>query len=145
MRLYKQIAPWVDDTVVASFYYADSRFEAKTVSVAADRYIVQTPDFLCADVDGVKIERNASVDLDLSLATTWDTTSGTDYTVAASRAGKDFYIYLVQASPYYVVSANATYPTGYTADNSRKIAGFHCLCNSVGTISGHDQIGRAHV
>ena len=34
-----------------------------------------------------------------------------------------------------------TYPAGYTADNSRKIGGFHCECANVGTISGHPLTG----
>ena len=76
----------------------------------------------------------------LSDSTIWDDAT---YTSAANRAGKDFYIYLCQPSPnntttpVLVLSHNSTVPTGYTADNSRKIGGFHCLCLSVGTISGH--------
>lgn len=61
---------------------------------------------------------------------------------AATRKGKDVYIYACQPStnttePVYVLSLNSTVPTGYTAETSRKIGGFHCLCASVGTISGH--------
>jgi len=77
--------------------------------------------------------------MDLNTAANWDTTVGTDYTVAANRAGKDFYFYATING--IVLSANATVPTGYTADNSRKIGGFHCLCLSVGTISGHSLTG----
>ena len=73
--------------------------------------------------------------------TIWD---DGQYATAANRAGKDFYIYLCQPTPAssdtkpnLILSHNSTVPTGYTADNSRKIGGFHCLCLSVGTISGH--------
>ena len=81
---------------------------------------------------------------DLTDSSIWDDST---YTTAANRAGKDFYIYLCQPSPnntttpVLVLSHNSTVPTGYTADNSRKIGGFHCLCLSVGTISGHTLSG----
>lgn len=62
-------------------------------------------------------------------------------------AGKDVYIYACQPTdvsstePAFVLSLNSTVPTGYSADNSRKIGGFHCLCLDVGTISGHTLSG----
>lgn len=55
-------------------------------------------------------------------------------------AGKDVYIYALVGSgtePDFVLSLNSTVPTGYTAENSRKIGGFHCLCKDVGIIEGH--------
>lgn len=65
-----------------------------------------------------------------------------DYTIAANRAGKDFYLYACipsgdNATPVIKLSANSTVPVGYTASTSRKIGGFHCLCADVGTIDGH--------
>ena len=48
--------------------------------------------------------------------------------------GTDYYIYLVAGSGStvnVVASTNSTYPTGYSADNSRKIGGLHTLCVSV--------------
>lgn len=66
---------------------------------------------------------------------------------ATALAGKDVYIYAVQPSSGweadFVLSLNSTVPTGYTATNSRKIGGFHCLCLAVGTISGHNLSGYA--
>ena len=66
---------------------------------------------------------------------------------AAARAGKDVYLYACQpasgTTPVFVLSLNSTVPSGYTADNSRKIGGFHCLCVDVGTISGHTLSGYA--
>lgn len=62
-------------------------------------------------------------------------------------AGKDVYIYACQpidvssTKPTFVLSLNSTVPTGYSADNSRKIGGFHCLCLDVGTIKGHTLSG----
>ena len=40
-----------------------------------------------------------------------------------------------------VLSANSTVPTGYNANTSRKIGGFHCLCANVGSITGHTLSG----
>lgn len=60
-------------------------------------------------------------------------------------AGKDVYIYACEPTsgtePIFVLSLNSTVPTGYTADNSRKIGGFHCLCKDVGVIEGHTLSG----
>ena len=75
--------------------------------------------------------------LDLTNAVSWDNNT---YTTASNRAGKDFYIYALETGEY-ILSANSTVPTGYTATNSRKIGGFHCLCADVGTISGHTLSG----
>ncbi len=58
--------------------------------------------------------------------------------------GKDVYLYACESStrePTFVISANSTVPDGYTAQNSRKIGGFHTLCANVGTISGHNLSG----
>ena len=64
-----------------------------------------------------------------------------DVSAIPNREGKDVYIYACQPSngdePVFVLSLNSTVPTNYTADTSRKIGGFHCLCVAVGTISGH--------
>lgn len=57
-----------------------------------------------------------------------------------SLGGKDVYIYACASSttePNFVLSLNSTIPSGYTAETSRKIGGFHCLCADVGTIEGH--------
>jgi hypothetical protein len=68
---------------------------------------------------------------------------------AATRAGKDVYVYACQPTnvestePVFVLSMNSTVPTGYTANNSRKIGGFHCLCVATGTISGNAASGYA--
>lgn len=60
-------------------------------------------------------------------------------------AGKDVYIYACEPTsgtePIFVLSLNSTVPTGYTANNSRKIGGFHCLCKDVGVIKGHTLSG----
>ena len=58
--------------------------------------------------------------------------------------GTDYYIYLcddADGTASVVISANSSYPSGYNANNSRKIGGFHTLCANVGTISGHTLTG----
>jgi hypothetical protein len=68
-----------------------------------------------------------------------------DYTVAANRKGKDFYIYACQPAsgivPVIILSDNSTIPLRYSTLTSRKVGGFHCLCANVGTISGHTLTG----
>lgn len=96
-------------------------------------------------VNGRCFRNDAEVTVDITDSANWDSTE-TDYTVAENRAGKDFYIYAVNndttdSHVHIVLSANSTVPTGYTADNSRKIAGFHCLCLGVGTIDNHPASG----
>ena len=58
-------------------------------------------------------------DIRLSVA---DLDTGTSFSV-----GKDYYVYLVDdgGEGYVVLSANSTYPNGATAENSRKLGGFH--------------------
>ena len=106
----------------------DQVWAAKTVSVAADRYTLVSPNLMTVNINDTGYVLGSQIELDLSLEATWDQVV-TDYRVAATRAGKDFYIYVcVPASgstPDILISANATYPDGYSADNSRKVGGFH--------------------
>ena len=76
----------------------------------------------------------------------WHNTSTIDFVPASNLdtgsslgAGKNYYIYLVPNGTgcKLIVSLNASYPSGYTATNSRKIGWFHTLCVAAGTISGH--------
>lgn len=76
----------------------------------------------------------------------WHNTSTIDFVPASNLdsgsslgAGKNYYIYLVPSGTgcKLIVSLNASYPSGYTATNSRKIGWFHTLCVAAGTISGH--------
>ncbi len=127
-----------------AFYSRDIAWSIKGRSDAADRYTILSPTALAVNVGGLGYVQNAQASIDLSVVANWDTVSGTDYTVAATRAGKDFYVYACQqasSAPKLVLSANSTVPTGYTADSSRKVAGFHCLCVAAGTISGHALTG----
>lgn len=62
------------------------------------------------------------------------TVSDNDGTFSAFAVGKDYCIYACDptdgdetdlTAEVYLISLNTTYPNGYTADNSRKIGGFH--------------------
>lgn len=90
---------------------------------------------------GLQVNINGSGYISQSAKTLQLATAGT----AANRKGKDVYIYACAPSsgtePVFVLSLNSTVPSGYTASNSRKIGGFHCLCADVGTISGHPLSG----
>ena len=108
--------------------------------------ILQSPDQLTINIGNKGYRVPSQIELDLSQSVSWDTTNPTDYTVAANRAGKDFYIYACQPSnsgpaPKILLSANSTVPSGYNATNSRKVGGFHCLCVAAGTIASHPLSG----
>jgi hypothetical protein len=101
---------------------------------------VTTPNKLWVNVNDKLRILAAQTTLALGTAASWDTVAGTDYTTAANRAGKDFYIYACDdnvLAPTLKLSVNSTTPTGYNAATSRKIGGFHCLCVDVGHIVGH--------
>ncbi len=125
-------------------YQRDQRWELKTYADANDRYILNTPNRLAVDINGIIYTLSAQKSYDLSSASNWDSIA-TDYTVAANRAGKNFYVYACRpgsgTTPIFLLSANSTVPTGYSVSTSRKVGGFHCLCVSVGTISGHTLTG----
>lgn len=59
-----------------------------------------------------------------------------DYTRAANRAGKDFYIYALvkDGKASLALCADAAAPTGYDLTNSLKVGGFHCECADIGTL-----------
>ena len=121
--------------------YTSSTFlDQGTLFSRASANTLNIPD-LGGKVDGTIVEITATTKA-LGTSGNWDTTSPTDYTVAATRAGKDFYVYLLKAGGV-ILSASSTYPSGSSATLSRKIAGFHCLCTAAGTISGHTLTGYA--
>jgi hypothetical protein len=132
-----------DDIIIYSLYSRDVKWGLKTpYATAGNRMILVSPNFLSLENSGVVNVLKLPLEIDVSNAINWDTITPTDYTAASARAGKDFYIYALKSShgaaPRFILSAASTYPSGYTALNSRKIGGFHCLCVSVGTIASHD-------
>ena len=104
----------------------------------AGRRSLLSPDLLALIVGSYTLKLSQR-SLDLNTAANWDSID-TDYTAAATRAGKDFYVYAVP-NKGLILSANSTVPAGYTAATSRKVAGFHCLCVAVGVIAGHSLTG----
>lgn len=127
--------------LMPALYNRDVKYALKTpYTTAANRYTILTPNYVGLDVNGTIYYIETQQEIDLSAAANWDSIA-VDYTVAATRAGLDFYLYACEPAsgnaPAFVLSVNSTTPTGYTADNSRKIGGFHCLCVAVGTIAGH--------
>jgi len=79
------------------------------------------------------------IDTDTNLSTASDLDTG------AVAAGTDYYVYACDnaGALVFLISAASTYPSGYDADTSRKIGGFHTVCAAVGTISGHTLTGLA--
>ena len=59
-----------------------------------------------------------------------------DYTRAANRSGKDFYIYALvkNGKASLALCADTIAPTGYDFTNSLKVGGFHCECADIGTL-----------
>lgn len=122
----------------SSYYYA-------TATLSASGQTELSIPAMQLDVGGRSFQSASVRTLDVEDADSWDSIDPTDYTDGANRAGLDVYLYACQPesgiTPTFLLSANATYPSGYTASNSRKIGGFHGLCGSVGTISGHTLSG----
>ena len=117
-----------------SYYQREELFETNKTTVTIH------PTWINIGDSGYILKTNKV--LNLAQVASWDNSS---YTSAANRAGKDFYIYACVPEngyePKFVLSISSTIPSGYTAANSRKIGGFHCLCLAVGTISGHTLSG----
>lgn len=115
-------------------------YERSTMWSAA-KNVITVPDYITVNIGNNGYVKTGASTIDVNTASNWDNST---YATSANRAGKDFYIYACQASgtvPKFVLSANSTVPTGYTATNSRKIGGFHCECADVGTIEGHPLSG----
>ena len=119
---------------------APSHYERQQIFSTNKTIITIYPTWVNIDNNGYVLETAKTIDIEN--ADNWD---DPQYVTAANRAGKDFYIYACKPisadEPIFVLSDSSTVPVGYTVDNSRKIGGFHCLCLSVGTISGHTLSG----
>ena len=77
------------------------------------------------------------LDEDVTLST------ATDLDTGSIANGKDYYVYACNdhGTLIWKESLASTYPAGFNANTSRKIAGFHSLCANVGTIAGHTLTG----
>jgi len=118
-------------------YRRRGRWKIKGYDTPTNRLTLVSPDQIEVEINGWGYWLPTGVEIRVDQVASWDTTSPTDYTIASNRAGHDFYIYACEPEggyvPALVLSANATFPDGYTADNSRKIGGFHCECADIGT------------
>ena len=119
----------------ASGFTSSTFLDQGTLFSRASANTINIPD-LGGMVDGTLVEVTATTK-DLNTSGNWDAST---YATASNRAGKDFYVYLLKAGGV-ILSNNSTAPTTSDTTNSRKIAGFHCLCVAVGTISGHSLTG----
>ena len=115
----------------SSFYRRNNFIKAKSNT---ERNTLVVPSYMEVNIEDDIYFNLSSFEIDINVDTYWD---NADYETPEEREGKDFYIYACIPSSGnvfdIVLSANATFPTGYTAINSRKIGGFHCLCVDVGT------------
>ena len=108
-----------------SYFYLPSLFTCTYTSVTLPK--------------GIELNINGEAYISTVETTILISTIGT----AAELAGKDVYIYATQGEgtePNFVLSLNSTVPDGYTADNSRKIGGFHCECLAVGSLTNVDPV-----
>ena len=112
-------------TSAAGLSLVPTRLYARSVKfVRASANTLSTP-AINVELNGALLTFAAG-SIDLNATVSWDAAT---YATPANRAGKDFYVYATADG--LILSANATYPTGYTADTSRKVGGFHCLCVAV--------------
>lgn len=110
---------------------------ARSVEWSGSKSSIIVPSYLTVNIGNQGYVHNGDRTIDITQPASWDDATLAD---AANRKGKDFYIYACRPAdgtsvPHLILSANSTVPNGYTATNSRKIGGFHCLCADVGTIS----------
>ena len=75
---------------------------------------VKVPEGFIVKVNGSIIQNMSDTILDLN----------TDLDTGAKVAGTDYYVYALETGSF-ILSANNSFPSGYTALNSRKIGGFH--------------------
>ena len=126
-------------------YERDIRWGLKTpYTTGNNRFTLVSPNRLTVNINLSGYTHLSQKEINLSVAANWDTTTPVDGTVAANRAGKDMYLYACadpHANLVFLLSFNSTVPVGYTAANSRKIVGFHCLSVAVGVIAGHALTG----
>jgi len=112
-------------------YEHDQAWAIKGYANAADRYTLLSPNVMTVNINGLGYVLGSQTEISLATAANWDTTTPTDYTVAANRAGLTFYVYACVptsgVAPTLLVSPTATAPYGYTTSNSRRVLTFRCF------------------
>ena len=112
----------------------------RDIKWAATNHTLTSPDRMSVNIGTRGYLLDTQLTLNLDTTSNWDDVANK---TPGTRAGKDFYIYACEpasgSEPDIVLSEESTFPLGgYNADDSRKIGGFHCLCEDVDTIAGHD-------
>ena len=73
--------------------------------------VLQSPNSLTVNINNSGYRITSQAELNLATASNWDATSPTNYTTAANRAGKNFYVYACQpesgSTPVLKLSANS--------------------------------------
>lgn len=134
--------------VVSAHENCITKLEAYYSEVTSNYY--SCPALFTPNKTNITIPKNLKVNIgDKIYVSTVDRTLELSTLSDTSVAGKDVYIYACQPTdatstePAFVLSLNSTVPSGYTANNSRKIGGFHCLCVAAGTLSNINPITGA--
>ena len=127
-----------DDNEIITYDFLQSHVPSATF---VQPYMYERPSLMTSAKTSVTVPAGTEVTIDgqyyrSTAATTLQTTD-------VRAAGTDAYVYAVVNSGAlgFVLSTNSTVPTGYNANNSRKIGGFHMLCANVGTIADHPLSG----
>ena len=156
-NVYKDSASLIAGDIKEGVYYnfiydeLNDRFEIaeflnKSISSNVSDFAYKQKDFIQAyNKSTITIKAGTEILLNVvgeEEARSFKTNEDTNYALSeildtgSVEAGKDYCIYLCAGEGRSVIvkaSANATYPEGYSADNSRKIGGLHTLCVSVTT------------
>ena len=134
--------------LITNIYKQDQNWKQKGSDSAVNRRTLQSPNEVIVGIEGSLYVLTSPQEFDLDATAVWDSVAVTDWATASNRAGKDFYVYACEPisgnSPKILLSDASTFPAGYTADTSRKVGGFHCLCvdaGTTGTMVGHDLAG----
>ncbi len=121
-------------------------------AVIANFYLNKQDRLIKNHADHDKVTFKGSNEIPLKIGDNWffcdtdvDISTATHMDTGAVAAGTNYYVYAcdVAGSLEFKISLDSTNPSGVTADDSRKIGGFHTLCTSVGTIAGHTLTGYA--
>ena len=119
----------------------DEKLQGSGSSFVADIPWYQRATMITANKHNIIIHAGTQITINGKF---YNTQKDTAVVLPSVGNGKDVYIYACESStdtPEFVMSTNSTVPSGYTAQNSRKIGGLHTLCADVGTISGHPLSG----
>ena len=123
----------MDFNIMGNEYERDQNWQKKE----GDNNKIQSPNKCAFVVNGKTFKISSMTDYDLDVEANWDDAE-TTYATPGNRNGMDFYVYAcddLSGAVDIVLSALNTWPADYSELTSRKIGGFHCLCEDVGAIT----------